>query len=41
VRSASSRRSSQLAALAIVLEMAVLYLVISGLSFLRDDPDPR
>ena len=32
---------SRLAALAIVLEVAVLYLAISGLSFLREDPDPR
>ncbi|HET8533637.1 MAG TPA: hypothetical protein VFO08_20975 [Methylomirabilota bacterium] len=32
---------SWLAALVIVLEMAVLYLAISGLSFLRDDPDMR
>ena len=32
---------SRLAAFAVVLEVAVLYLTISGLSFLRDDPDPR
>ena len=32
---------SRLAAFAIVLEMAALYLAISGLSFLRDDPDLR
>ena len=32
---------SRLAAFVVVLEVAVLYLAISGLSFLRDDPDPR
>jgi len=32
---------SRLAAFVVVLEVAVLYLAISGLSFLRDDRDPR
>lgn len=32
---------SRLAALLVVLEVAVLYLAVSGLSFLREDPDPR
>jgi len=32
---------SRLAAFVVVLEVAGLYLAISGLSFLRDDPDPR
>lgn len=32
---------SRLAAFLVVLEVAVLYLAISGLSFLREDPDPR
>jgi len=32
---------SHLAAFVLVLEMAVLYLAISGLAFLRDEPDPR
>lgn len=32
---------SRLAAVMILLEMAVLYLAISGLAFLRDEPDPR
>jgi hypothetical protein len=31
---------SRLAAFVVVLEMAVLYLAISGLSFLRENPDP-
>jgi hypothetical protein len=32
---------SRLAALLVVLEVGVLYLAVSGLSFLREDPDPR
>jgi hypothetical protein len=32
---------SRLAVLVVVLEMAGLYLAISGLSFLREEPDPR
>ena len=32
---------SRLAAFVVVVEVAALYLAISGLSFLRDDPDPR
>lgn len=32
---------SRLAAFLVVLEMAMLYLAISGLAFLRDEQDPR
>ena len=32
---------SRLAAFVLVLELAVLYLAISGLTFLREEPDPR
>lgn len=32
---------SHLAAFVLVLEIAVLYLAISGLAFLREEPDPR